>query len=81
MKIKSYKIGSIYTEYSLEPHILAQVAYSKVALISLETGNRHTDPVEVKNVNKITAKEFKQLMGFCGNFKFAANSLGEYLQK
>lgn len=42
-------------------HILAQVEPEKVALISLEDGNRHCDPIKVGNIYNLTSSEWSQV--------------------
>lgn len=42
-------------------HILAQVEPGMVALISLEDGNRHCDPIKVGDVHKLTSLEWSQV--------------------
>ena len=48
---KTYKVGDTFLlKHNNEPHILAQVGYGEVTLISLFDGNRLTEPVEVDDI-------------------------------
>jgi len=48
---KKYKIGDTFTVNGRNhPHILAQVGFGEVALISLIDGNRLTAPVKVNDI-------------------------------
>lgn len=67
---KTYSIGQRFSSKGHGEVILAQVDYRKCSFVSLEDGNRFTDPVSVKDINRITAEEFKQLQGSTGEFKF-----------
>lgn len=63
----TYSIGDII-EVKYSKGVLAQVDYSKVCLILLDSYcNRYSNPVEVKNVYKITEAEMHRIAGtdFC----------------
>lgn len=62
----TYKIGDKFTlEVSVnnrgKVYMLARAGDNHVSLINLETGNRWSDGVEVKNYSKITEKEFVRI--------------------
>ena len=51
---KTYKVGDTFLlKHNNEPHILAQVGYGEVTLISLIGGNRLAPPVEVDDITSI----------------------------
>lgn len=56
-------IGQKYTGTNVGQHtyILAQVEANKVCLISLRSGNRWANPVEVMDVEEIRVKEWKEI--------------------
>jgi hypothetical protein len=55
-------VGTYYQSVgSGEVYLLAQVDAGKVALISLDTGNRWRDPVRVKNAHAITEAEMANI--------------------
>ena len=59
----TYQIGDRFDRDVSGPHLLAQVATKEVVLISLQYGNRFTDPVEVENLFYITQQEFDRISG------------------
>jgi hypothetical protein len=65
----TYSIGDIFkyvgdSGFLKGYYILAQVGCGEVCLICLEDGNRITEPEEVREVDRISKKVFKEL---CGN--------------
>lgn len=61
--VVKHSVGQYYL-IEEDVYILAQVGMSEVNLIGLESANRYTDPVFVKNVSNITPEEFNQLFQF-----------------
>jgi hypothetical protein len=59
MKTKS--IGDKFRSLDGDTYILAQTAPYKVSLINLNSGNRYHDAVEVKNIFKITSREWTNI--------------------
>lgn len=57
-----YKIGDFFNDGN-ENYILAQIDFSKCALVSLNDGNRLVDPATVESVVRITQSEFNQFIG------------------
>lgn len=56
------KIGQFYIHaFTEEEFILCQVDNYMVCLISIQTGNRWNDPVEVNDVFNITEEEFRSI--------------------
>lgn len=62
----THKIGTRYSGDGSD-YILAQTGPGMVALISLGTGNRLKDPIEVKDNERITQEEFVEI---CARRKF-----------
>ncbi len=56
-----------YSGY-FETYLLAQVDAFKIALIDLQSGNRWSNPVVVKNPEGITEKELDRIMNYDENF-------------
>ena len=63
-----YSIGDRFVCDKGNEHILSQINWNSIALISLENGNRWEDPVEVQNILKITRSEFAKIT-VNGDFK------------
>lgn len=64
------KIGQLFkldSEYYLEYYMLCQVAFGKVALINVKSGNRWSEYVEVYDPHDITGSEFNAI---CNGEKF-----------
>ena len=71
-KIYREKTVSIGMRFKMKGRttILAQTAFGKVSLISLDGGNRWNEAVEVRNVMAITKAEFSLcLSADCGSFE------------
>lgn len=63
-----YMIGQTFKRGSnKEEYMLAQVAFSKCAMVSLRDGNRWEEGVEVDDVFAITEEEFNKI---CDGDKF-----------
>ena len=59
----SYKIGDRFLNEINKEGILAQVEPHMVCMICLESGNRHKNPIHVKNALRITQDEFEKITG------------------
>lgn len=63
--MSEYKVGQRYRyigdEHSKQDLILAQVDFHKIALITLRSGNRWSDPVEVQSPLMITRSEWRRI--------------------
>lgn len=58
------RIGQLFkldTGFGIQYYMLCQVAFGKVSLINLESGNRWAEYVEVIDPNDITGKEFHRI--------------------
>ncbi len=65
-KEETYSVGEWF-ESNANRHLLAQVAYGKVCLIELSSGNRRNNPIEVDIIHEITQEEFDRI---CGDHKY-----------
>lgn len=70
VKEKTYKIGQRFKKNKRYKYILAQTQPDKICLICLETGNRWNNPIKVNDSQKITAVEFKKIIGGNEKVKF-----------
>lgn len=64
------KIGQLFkldSEHCLEYYMLCQVAFGKVTLINMKSGNRWSEYVNVIDPNDITISEFNAI---CNGEKF-----------
>lgn len=61
------RVGQFYRNVDGQVFILAQVEQQKVSLISLRDGNRWAAPVEVGDITRLTAEEWKAV---CAEEKF-----------
>lgn len=61
---KTYKIGQRFKVDDKE-QILAQVLPWKVCLVSLDNGNRHFEPIQVRDISEITEKEMMKITAGC----------------
>jgi hypothetical protein len=61
----TYAIGQKFQNTGMFPevYVLAQVAFKQVGLVSIESGNRWYDPVNVVDVTEITETEFEVIAG------------------
>ena len=59
----TYKIGDRFDNNEYGPHILAQTAPYRIALISLRSGNRYTDAGVTKNIACVTQQELDMISG------------------
>lgn len=59
---KTVAIGS-FIEIEGSLHVLAQCDALFVVAISLESGNRYSDPRRVKNTSRITEQEMEKIVG------------------
>lgn len=55
------RVGQFYINRGHSPHILSQVDASKVSLICLRDGNRHTESVTVANIFNISDDEWSKI--------------------
>lgn len=58
------KIGQLFkldSDYCVEYYMLCQVAFGKVTLINMKSGNRWSEYVEVYDPHDITGKEFHRI--------------------
>ncbi len=63
-----YGIGDRFEEKEFGEYILAVTGYNRVLLVSLIRGSRWGNPKEVGNTNRVTKKEFDEMVGD-GSFK------------
>lgn len=59
----TYQIGDRFDNNVYGPHILAQTGAYRIALISLQSGNRYTDAGGTKNILCITQQELDMISG------------------
>ena len=59
----TYQIGDRFDNNEYGPHILAQTAPYRIALISLRSGNRYTDAGVTKNIACVTQQELDMISG------------------
>jgi len=63
----TYKVGDKFKK-GTNTYVLANVGYTTVAMINIESGNRWSDGIEVKNVRNIDEREFSRVISGDTNF-------------